>query len=92
MIHPLIGDNGKKYTQKANEKILWYARGVHGTILTTLSTLAAQQSKPTNEKVKIVKQFLDYTATQEPVVLTYQKSGMVLAVHSNAGGFNEANT
>ena len=38
-----------------------------------------------------VKQFLDYAATQEPAVLTYQKSNMILAVHSDAGYLNESN-
>ena len=35
--------------------------------------------------------FLDYMATQEPAVLTYCISDMILAVHSNAGYLNEEN-
>ena len=35
--------------------------------------------------------FLDYMATQEPAVLTYRKSDMILAVHSDAGYLNEEN-
>ena len=38
-----------------------------------------------------VKQFLDYCTTQEPAVLTYHKSDMVLAAHSDAGYLNESN-
>eukprot|EP00956_Cyclotella_meneghiniana_P039846 scaffold181048_cov20-Cyclotella_meneghiniana.AAC.2 len=33
--------------------------------------------------------FLDYMATQEPAVLTYRKSDMILAVHSDVGYLNE---
>ncbi len=32
---------------------------------------------------------MDYLATQEPAVLTYRKSNMVLAIHSNASYLNE---
>jgi hypothetical protein len=32
---------------------------------------------------------MDYLATQESAVLTYHKSDMVLAVHSNASYLNE---
>jgi hypothetical protein len=32
---------------------------------------------------------MDYLTTQEPAVLTYRKSDMVLAVHSNASYLNE---
>jgi hypothetical protein len=35
--------------------------------------------------MKQVKQLLDYIVTQESAILTYQKSDMVLAGHSNAG-------
>ena len=35
------------------------------------------------------QQLLDYLATQEPAVLTYCKSEMVLAVHSDASYLNE---
>jgi len=40
--------------------------------------------------MKQVKQFLDYTASQEPAVLTYKKSGMVLAAHSDASYLNKS--
>ena len=75
--------------QKVTGKFNWYARAVDGTMLTPLSALAAQQSKPTPETMKRVKQFLDYAASQEPAVLTYRKSGMVLGIHSDEGYLNE---
>ena len=41
--------------------------------------------------MKQVKQFLDYCASQEPLALTYHKSGMVLLGHSDAGCSNKNN-
>ena len=36
-----------------------------------------------------VRQLLDYVASQEKAVLTYNASDMILAVHSDAGYINE---
>jgi len=54
-----------------------------------ISALSAQQAKPTQATMKLVKQFLDYAATQEPAVTTYRASDMVLAIHNYAGYLNE---
>ena len=58
-------------------------------ILTPLSAIAAKQSKPTVNTTQRGQQIMDYLATQEPAVLTYRKSDMVLAVHSDASYLNE---
>jgi hypothetical protein len=60
-------------------------------MLTPLSALAAQQSKPTVNSMQRAQHFLDYAATQEPAVLTYRASDMKLAIHSDAGYLNESN-
>ncbi len=54
------------------------------TILVYLSSFAAAQSKPTAHTLSLVKWLLDYAATNPDAILTYKKSNMVLAVHSNA--------
>jgi hypothetical protein len=41
--------------------------------------------------MKTVKQLLDYCATQEEAIITYNASKMILAVHSDAGYCNEKN-
>ena len=79
-----VGAVEQKYIQKVIGKFLWYARGIDGTLLTALSSLAAQQSQPMSSTMACIKQFLDYCATQEPAILPYHKSDMVLAVHSDA--------
>eukprot|EP00956_Cyclotella_meneghiniana_P039603 scaffold175244_cov70-Cyclotella_meneghiniana.AAC.1 len=58
-------------------------------MLTPISALAAQQSKPTENTMQRTQHFLDYAATQEPAVTTYRASDMVLAIHSDAGYLNE---
>jgi hypothetical protein len=62
----------------------YYGRAVDSTILVGLSSLAAAQSKPTTCILSLVKWLLDYAATNPDTILTYKKSVMVLAIHSNA--------
>ena len=80
-----------KYVQAVVGMLLYYARAVDSTILTALSSIATKQAKPTKETMKKVKQLLDYCATQEDAVITYNASNMILAIHSNAGYCNEKN-
>ena len=80
-----------KYVQAVVGTLLYYARAVDSTILTSLSSIATEQAKPTKETMKKVKQLLDYCATQEDAVITYNASNMILAVHSDAGYCNEKN-
>ena len=70
---PSVGAEEQKRVQQVNGKL-------------PLSALTAQQAKPTTATMAHVKQFFDYCATQEPAVLTYCKSDMVLA----AGYLNES--
>jgi hypothetical protein len=71
--------------------LLYYARAVNTTILTTLSFIVTEQTKLMQEAMKKVKQLLDYCATQENMIITYNVSQMILAIHSNAGYCNEKN-
>ncbi len=71
--------------------LLYYVRAVNTTILTTLSLIVTEQAKLTQEAMKKVKQLLDYCATQENTIITYNVSQMILAIHSNAGYCNEKN-
>ncbi len=52
-------------------------------MLTPLSALASKQAAPTENTMQDYLQFLDYTATQEDAIVTYQASNMKLAIHSN---------
>lgn len=47
-----LGKEQQKHIQTIDGKFLWYAQAVDGTLLTLLSALAAQQSKPMEKTMK----------------------------------------
>ncbi len=57
--------------------------------MTALSSLATEQAKPTQKTMEKVKQLLDYCASQEEAIITYNKSKMILVIHSDAGYCNK---
>ncbi len=59
------------------------------TIITGLSSLAAAQAKPTAQTLFLINWLLDYVATNLDAILTYEKSNMVLVVHSHASYLSE---
>ncbi len=70
--------------------LLYYARAVNATLFVALSSLASLQAAPTEYTMSLVKWLLDYVATQPNAVLTYKKSDMILAVHSDASYLSKA--
>ena len=65
-------------------KFLFYGRVVDSTVLTPISAIASQSANPTEETLSHTNQLLDYLATQEDTVLTYNRNKMIMAVHSDA--------
>jgi hypothetical protein len=88
---PLLSTDETKYVQAVTGTLLYYARAVDPTILKALSSIATEQAKPTQNTLKKVKQLLDYCATQDNAIITYNASKMILAVHSDAGYCNKKN-
>jgi len=86
---PPLDARNKKFIQKVCGKLLFLARAVDSTLLTPISAIAAQCAEPTEETMKQTKQLLDYIASQEEAVITYNKSSMILAVHSDASYLSE---
>jgi hypothetical protein len=86
---PPLDKSQKKFIQEVTGTFLFYARAVDGTMLTALSSIASEQANPTENTMKKCLQFLDYAATQEDAVVTYRKSDMVLAIHSDASYLSE---
>ena len=64
--------------------LLYYGRAVDSTILVALSSISSAQATPTTQTIKLTNILLDYAATHPDAILTYKKSNMVLAVHSDA--------
>jgi len=89
---PPLGKEETKFVQAVAGTLLYYARAVDSTILTALSAIATEQTKPTEKTLAKIKQLLDYCATQEEPVVTYHASKMILAAHSDARYCNETNS
>jgi hypothetical protein len=70
--------------------LLYYARAVNSTLLVALCSLASAQAAPTEHTMSLVRWLLDYVATQPDAILTYKKSDMILAVHSDASFLSKA--
>jgi hypothetical protein len=81
--------NNKKFIQQVCVKFLFLGRAIDSTILCPVSAIAAQSSQLTEETMLHTQQLLDYLASQEEAVLTYNASDMILAVHSNASYLSE---
>ena len=64
--------------------VLYYGRAVDSTMFTTLSSIVFTQAEPTKETMDNIKFFLDFAASHQDAILTYQASDMVLIVHSDA--------
>jgi hypothetical protein len=85
----LLNKEDTKHVQAVMGTLLYNAHAVDSTISTALSSLATEQAKPIQKTIEKVKQLLDYCASQEEAIITYNKSKMILVVHSNAGYCNE---
>jgi hypothetical protein len=69
---------------------LYYARAVDSTMLVTLGTLAAAQTKATTKTLAHVAQFLDYASTHPDATIRYSASPMILTIHSDASYLSES--
>ena len=58
-------------------------------MLVALSASAADQASPTKQTLEKTLYFLDYVASHPDAILTYNKSNMVLSVHSDASYLTE---
>ena len=86
---PLLDQKGKKFIQQVCEKILFLGRAVDSILLCPIRVIASQSASPTEETMNQTIQLLDYIATQEEAVLTYNASDMKLAAHSDASYLSE---
>ena len=86
---PLLDAKGKKFIQQVCGKFLFLGRAVDATLLCPISAIASQSATPTEDTLEHTRQFLDYVATQEEAVLTYNASDMKLAAHSDASYLSE---
>ena len=81
---PTLNENDRKFVQQVLGSFLYYARAIDLTILHALSTIASDQSKPTEHTMKRAQQLLDYMHYNLNVVIRFRSSGMIINVHSDA--------
>ncbi len=84
-----LDKKGKKFIQKVCGKFLFLGRAVDPTLLCPISAIAAQAANPTTDTLKQTHQLLDYIASQDDAVITYNASDMILAAHSDASYLSE---
>jgi hypothetical protein len=84
---PPLDVAGVKRTQGIVGSLSYYARAVDNKMLTTLSTIGAQQAKATENTGNTVNQMLDYVATYPNDSTTYRASNMILLAHSDASPY-----
>ena len=80
---PLMPEQIKR-VQNIVGTLLNYGRTVNSTLLTTLCTIAAQQSNGTQAVVESCHQLLDYVAMHPDVGICYHACDMILVVHMDA--------
>ncbi|KAL7475371.1 hypothetical protein ACHAW6_001288 [Cyclotella cf. meneghiniana] len=86
---PPLDDKATKFIQKVCRKLLFLGRAIDSTLLTPISAIAAQSANPMEETMKQTMQLLDYISSKEETDITYNKSNMILAVHSDASYLSE---
>jgi len=85
-----VGKEDETYIRQVVGSFLYYARAVNLTMLTTLSDIASEQSKPTEKTMKRVKKLLDYMYTNPNTVIRFHASDTILNLHSDASYLSAA--
>ncbi|KAL7481387.1 hypothetical protein ACHAW6_007070 [Cyclotella cf. meneghiniana] len=88
---PPLNKADKRFIQKVCGKFLFLGCAVDPTFLCPISAIASQSAQPTEDTMTQTRQLLDYLASQEDAVLTYNASEMILGVHSNVSYLSEPN-
>ena len=86
---PPLSKEHNVFVQEVTVTLLYYAREVDPTMLTSLGSTAEQKSNPIEQTMQKLKQLLDYTASHTDAILTYQATEMVLAGHSDTSYLSE---
>ena len=81
---PPLNKHDKKFIQKVCGKFLFYSRAVDSTILCPISAIASQSTTPTTDTMAQTKPLLNYLATQDKFVITYNHSNVIFATNSDA--------
>ena len=81
---PALPEKENNFIQQVTGSFLYYGRVVDPITPHALSTIASQQSDPTENTLKITKHFLDYMAYHLHSIIRCYASDMILICHNNA--------
>ena len=79
-----LGTQDIKKLQEIIGSLLFYVRGVYGTLMLTFNELASAQAQGTEDIKLALPKLLDYFATHDNAKIRYFASEMILNVHSDA--------
>lgn len=88
---PRLDNKRKKRIQLIIGSLLYYAREIDLTMLTSLSSKVREQAQLTEGTEDRTKQLLDYCATDPSTILQYCASTIILNIHIDASYLSEAN-
>ena len=81
---PKLNKEDKTFVQQVIVVFLFCGWAVDGTMLCPLSAITMNQENPTQETMKEVRKFMDYAASHPDAIVTFRKSGIILAGDSDA--------
>ena len=88
---PNMDESDKTFLHQVTGTLLYFLRAVDITMLVSLSAIALEQSNPTNITTTKSKQFLNYAASHQDVIVTHHASDMILACYSDASYLTKPN-
>ena len=96
--HPVPEDMSPPLTEEQIRRVqdvvgtfVWYGAACDPTLAASLSALATQQSKGTDNVKKASHQLLDYLVTHPNAAIRYHASDMILALDTDASYLSEPN-
>ena len=88
-VSPSLSAADKNLVQQIVGVLLWYARGVDGTMLKAVNSIASAQANPTEDVKAAAIYVLHYAHTYPNASITYYASDMILAIDSDASYLGE---
>ncbi len=84
VVSELLDLENKTCVQEVLGTLLYYARAVDNTMLTSIGEIATQQASATNFTLRAITQLLNYAATNPEATIRFHASDMILYVESDA--------
>jgi hypothetical protein len=88
-VSPALSPADKTLVQQIIGVVLWYARGVDGTMLKAVNSVGSAQANPTEAVKAAAIQLLHYGHTYPNASITYRASDMILSIDADASYLGE---